>query len=266
MSLEAYFESTAAEWEAIYGRGTVYSAIYGQRLNAALDAVDALRLPPGSAVVDVGCGPGLGAVALANRGFRVTAVDSSPRMIARTLERARAAGVEVRCRLCDVRSLALRDEDFDLAFVVGVSEWLETLDQAFRELARVLLPGGALVLTGDNSWAISSLLDPLQNPLVVPFKRALGKMARRVMPWRQPIRVHPRSRGDLEAALRRAGLAPAGGTTLGYGPFTFFNVKLVSEAMGHRLHRRLADVRWLRDAGLVHVLAARKLTPPSAPG
>jgi SAM-dependent methyltransferase len=265
MLVKRYFESTATEWESIYRRQTLYATIYRERLKVALEQAAELGLE-GAAAVDIGCGPGLGTVGLLQRGLRVHAIDSSKAMVRRTLAKARAEGWDGRVRglVSDVRDLPLSDGAFDLAFVVGVSEWLERLERPLREIARVLRPGGALVLTGDNRFALSSLIDPLHSPLVVPLKRALGFVARRFL-RRRPLRIHPRSRGALEAALRRAGLVPTKMTTLGFGPFTLFNQSIVPDSIGHSIHDRLSEFRWLKSAGLVHVIVARKLMRASAP-
>jgi ubiquinone/menaquinone biosynthesis C-methylase UbiE len=273
MTLAAYFEDTFPEWEAVYHRRTVYATIYQERLAAALRCVDELGLEAGAPAVDLGCGPGRGAIALARRGLKVHAVDASRRMVDKTLQRARSEGVEalVEGSVSEVQTLALPDAAFELAFVVGVSEWIEAIDRPLAEIARVLRPGGALVMTADNSWALSSLLDPLQNPLVVPLKQALGRALGRLWPRRRPTRLHPRSRRAIEEALRHAGLMPSAARTLGFGPFTLFNQELLPDALGRTLHWRLEALAgrplpWLRSAGLVHVLVARKLTPASAPG
>jgi SAM-dependent methyltransferase len=269
--LREYFESTTDDWEAIYRSPTLYARLYRERLDGALGCVDQLQLV-GSAV-DIGCGPGLGTCGLLERGFRVLAVDASARMVERTLARARARGLHsaVRGARCDIQHLGLSDGAFDLAFVVGVSEWMPALERPLAEIARVLRVGGALTLTADNSWALARLLDPLLHPLGVPTKRGLGRALRLVWPSRRPLRVYPRSRAQLESALRRAGLTVTVARTLGYGPFTLFNQRLVPDSLGHALHERLASlaargVPWLDCAGLSHVLVARKLTPPSAPG
>src|SRR5205814_10456308 len=140
------------EWEEVYRRKTLYAAIYRQRLQAALERVDELRLPPGSAAVDIGCGPGLGTTGLARRRLAVYAVDASTRMVERTLARAGADGLGASVRGCvaDIRALPFADGRFALAFVVGVSEWLESLEQPLAEVARILRPGGWLVLSADN--------------------------------------------------------------------------------------------------------------------
>jgi SAM-dependent methyltransferase len=269
MRVERYFDETFDEWEAIYRRRTVWASIYQRRLRAAVESVDRLRLARGSVALDVGCGPGLGTVCLGRRGFTVHAVDVSRRMVDRTLARARreCVGAAVRGTVGDLRALAFSDGAFHLVLAVGVSEWLPSLEPALAEIARVLGPGGHLVMTADNSAALSYLLDPLSNPLVVPCKRALGRALRRLWPARSPMRTYARSAAALERALRRAELEPAGSSTLGFGPFTFLTRPLLPDGAGRALDRWLSALARparspLRGAGLVHVLVARKIVCP----
>lgn len=261
--LRDYFTATLSDWETIYERRTVYATIYQQRLRAALHAVDALQLGAGRVAIDIGCGPGLGSAALARRGFCVHTVDTSAEMLARTRERLRDERLQARGTRCDVGALSFAGGTFDLVFVVGVSEWLESLERPLAEIARVLAPGGHVVMTADNRWALSCMVDPLQHPLVVPVKRALGVLARRLVARPRPLRTHSRSRRTLDRALRQAGLTATSFSTLGYGPFTVFNRAIVSEPVGHALQRGLAalaryGISPLRSAGLVHVVVARK--------
>jgi SAM-dependent methyltransferase len=264
MLVGQYFAATVPSWEEIYRRPTVYSTIYQERLQTALRLVDTLALARPCQALDIGCGPGFGTVGLASRGLSVHSVDVVSEMVDITLRRARGEGVQARVRgaVSDIASLPFADGVYDLAFVIGVSEWLETLDPALSEVARVLKPGAHLVLSADNSWALASLLEPLQHPLVVPVKRALGRASRRIWPRRRLPRTRAYSMRELDAALQRAGLRIVRSLTVGFGPFSFFNWTL-SEPLGLSLHRRLerlADrgMPLVRDAGLTHVILAQK--------
>ncbi|MCX6026264.1 MAG: class I SAM-dependent methyltransferase [Chloroflexi bacterium] len=57
--------------------------------------VEELDLPPGSSILDVGCGTGRHAVELARHGYRLTGVDISDGMLEQAARAAREAGVEV---------------------------------------------------------------------------------------------------------------------------------------------------------------------------
>jgi demethylmenaquinone methyltransferase/2-methoxy-6-polyprenyl-1,4-benzoquinol methylase len=95
---------------------------------------------PGDAVLDACCGTGDLALACARLGGRVTGLDFSPRM----LERARAKSASVRWLQGDLLALPFPDESFDAATVGFGIRNVADLDGAFRELRRVLRPGGRL--------------------------------------------------------------------------------------------------------------------------
>ncbi len=58
--------------------------------------LEELSLPPGSAILDVGCGTGRHSLELAKRGYAVTGLDLSAQMLARAAAAARANGLDVR--------------------------------------------------------------------------------------------------------------------------------------------------------------------------
>ena len=74
--------------------------------------VDALGLAPGMRVLDVGCGPGRHALALAARGITVHGVDLSPEFVA--LARDASTGMSATFEVLDVRDLTFHRE-FDAA-------------------------------------------------------------------------------------------------------------------------------------------------------
>ena len=81
-------------------------------------SVEAGELPPGR-VLEVGCGTGTNAVWLAQRGFRVVALDLSERAIARARDRAAKAGVNVDFRVADFLGGGIAGP-FDAAYDRGV--------------------------------------------------------------------------------------------------------------------------------------------------
>src|SRR5215210_5407230 len=127
-TLDAYFHDRSGFWRDIYGGSDVYSVIHQRRLAIALDWVDRLGLKSEASVLEIGCGAGVTAVALAERGLRVHATDTVPAMVAQTRKRAQAAGVGERLtvRLDDVQALALEDAGFDVVIALGVIPWLSS--------------------------------------------------------------------------------------------------------------------------------------------
>jgi len=102
---------------------------------------------PGRAL-DLGCGTGTNAIALARRGWRVTAVDFSVKAVRTAHRKARAAGVEVEFRCADVTRLEGLGGPFDYALDIGCLLGLrpeERLRYA-ETVARLLRPGGDYML------------------------------------------------------------------------------------------------------------------------
>ncbi len=75
------------------------------RISALFEREEEGRQPPYGPVLDLGCGSGIWAVKLAERGWNVTGVDFVPKALRRARERAREAGVEVRLVEGDVTEL-----------------------------------------------------------------------------------------------------------------------------------------------------------------
>jgi 2-polyprenyl-3-methyl-5-hydroxy-6-metoxy-1,4-benzoquinol methylase len=263
---KAYFQVTATAWRDIYAKTDLYSQLYQQRRSIVLGMVDELALPPEARVLEVGCGPGLTTVALAQRGFTVLAVDTAPNLIAMTLALADNSGVghRISTALCDVGSLAARHEAFDLVVMVGVTEWLDSLQEPMAEIARVMKPGSHLIVTGDNSWALHCVLDPVLNPMLAPLKRGFRTLLQR---WRmrEPVPVcHLRSIRKLVASFEAAGLRRIRTRTFGFGPFSILKRKPLPDQLGSKVHRALqslADRGWPILASMGHVSVALAMKP-----
>jgi 2-polyprenyl-3-methyl-5-hydroxy-6-metoxy-1,4-benzoquinol methylase len=109
-----------------------------------------LAVPPGTRVLDVGCGVGRWSALLAARGASVIGIDLSPTMIQEAARRANARGVADRCRFL-VQDLAELDAGatFDLILGVTVLQHIldpESLRAAVQRIAEHLAPGGRIVL------------------------------------------------------------------------------------------------------------------------
>jgi SAM-dependent methyltransferase len=98
--------------------------------------------PPGSSVLDAGCGPGDDARWMALRGFRVTAIDASEGMLAEA--RRRGGADRVAFRLGDLVS-DLGSGPYDAALSNFGALNCVPLAAAARNLASVLAPGAPLV-------------------------------------------------------------------------------------------------------------------------
>ena len=269
-----HFASTASTWKMTYEENTLSAVIYQERSAAAFDWIDGLAFRAGTPVLEVGCGAGLSTVALAQRGFTVTAIDSVPAMIQLTNELATDRNVagRVRASVADVHNLPFSDCSFSLVVALGVLPWLHSPDRALDEIARVLRPGGFLLATVDNSLRLNNWLDPRLNPALSPPRRFLGDWLRRLGIMgkdREPTLVRMDSPGRFDNAVTRTGLEMVRRTTIGFGPFTFWNRRILSDPTGMQLHRKLQDladrgIRLVDSLGAHYVVLARRPTTFSA--
>lgn len=98
-------------------------------------------LRSGQRILDAGCGPGGNGAWLASHG-RVVGVDVS----ADALRFVRARRSEIVPAFASITELPFRSESFDAAIEVTVLNQVEEDARAVAELARVVRPGGAVVL------------------------------------------------------------------------------------------------------------------------
>lgn len=104
---------------------------------------------PGPEVLNAGSGAGSLTLRLVDLGLRVTSVDASARLCdwTRAALRARAAAEANPVIAGDLERLSLPDDAFDAAVCAEVLEHLDDDAAALAELARVLRPGGLLIVT-----------------------------------------------------------------------------------------------------------------------
>ncbi|MFE7558878.1 methyltransferase domain-containing protein [Kitasatospora sp. NPDC057500] len=140
-----------------------YSPAEARRLGDQADTLAGLlhadtAYPPGSRVLEAGCGVGAQTVHLldSSPGALLTAADVSADSLAKARARvaAHAPGANVRWHHGDLHRLPFADDSFDHVFVCFVLEHLADPAAALAALRRVLRPGGTLtVIEGDHGTA-----------------------------------------------------------------------------------------------------------------
>ena len=170
-------------------------------------AVSVARVRPGERVLDVASGSGDLARAFAARGAQVCMSDINGPMLARGRDRLLDAGRMTPAVRCDAERLPFASASFDCVSVGFGLRNMTHKDAALAEMARVLKPGGRLLVL-----EFSQVWKPLQKPYdlyslhVLPW---LGeKVAGDAAAYRylaESIRMHPDQR-TLAGMLERAGL------------------------------------------------------------
>jgi demethylmenaquinone methyltransferase/2-methoxy-6-polyprenyl-1,4-benzoquinol methylase len=142
-------------------------------------ATAVLGLPPGAEVLDLCCGTGDQATSLHRRGARVAAADFCVPMLAIARHKfARLAGPRPGPLAADALALPFPDRRFDGATVSFGLRNVADLDRSLRELARVLKPGGKLVVLD----ATSPERQPLRGLYLFYFRHLLPRIARLLSP------------------------------------------------------------------------------------
>jgi ubiquinone/menaquinone biosynthesis C-methylase UbiE len=190
--LERYFREVASHLED----GRLAYAPWNQRqldlqfrlLSHA--ANEALRrwVPPGSVVLDVGCGHGA-LLESATPEYRMIGVDFVPEMLVWARRRGYAAVVHA-----DASSLPFPDARFDAVLCTEVLNQYADADRLIAELARVCCPGGRVMISTMNKHSLLRIAFRIARKL-----RGRGRM---------PVPMVQRSFGELVAIAARKRLDP----------------------------------------------------------
>jgi len=152
MADNALFDSKADTYDSWY---TTPLGAYEDELENALvfRHVGGVR---GKTVLDVGCGTGLYSIRLSESGADVTAVDISLKMIEIARRKAQVRGQYIWYDEADMAKLPYENRTFDMVVSITALEFAVDPLLALMEMARVLRPGGKLVvgvLNNDSPWA-----------------------------------------------------------------------------------------------------------------
>ena len=171
--------------------------------------------------LDVGAGRGIASYALARSGFAVTALEPDPSAVVGTAA-IRGLAAEARLRIEVVEEFSERlpfvDGTFDVVFARAALHHMRDLDDACREMFRVLRPGGMLIAAREHVISKETDLEAFldQHPLhhlyggehafvldrYVGALRAVGFSAIEVLaPLKSPINLFPYTIETLRTAV-----------------------------------------------------------------
>lgn len=209
------FAAMAREWWEPDGKFAPLHAMNPARLTYIRDALCARferdgREPAslrGLAIADIGCGGGLLCEPLARLGADVTGIDPAGDAIEAARAHAAAMGLSIDYRAERAETLAAAGEAFDAVLALEVVEHVPDVPAFLALLARLVRPGGLMILSTINRTLKSYAL------------AIVG--AEYVLRW-LPVGTHQWDRfvtpGELERALASAGLRESGRRGMVFNP------------------------------------------------
>lgn len=164
-------------------------------------ALTSLRL------LDIGCGGGLVAEPMARQGASVTAIDPAENNIKCARLHARQQGLEIDYRACRAEDVVSKGEIFDVVLCLEVVEHVPDVPAFIKEIAKLVAPGGLLILSTINRTMKSFAL------AIVGAEYVLQWLPKGTHQWDRFIKVE-----ELKDCLDQAGLKPQATAGLEFSP------------------------------------------------
>lgn len=198
----AHFDALAAQWWDPRGPMRPLHAMNTLRIDWVTR-----RLGARHRVLDVGCGAGLAAEALARRGLEVMGLDAAPQAIEAARAHAAQDDVPVQYRCGTAEDLVAEGARFEAITALEVIEHVPDPQDFLLTLSRLLAPGGVMFVSTMNRTLASLAVAKIGAEYIA-----------RLLPvgthqWRQFIPP-----AELATLGRQAGLAMVDSTGLRYAP------------------------------------------------
>ncbi len=187
-------------------------AAEGKLHPADILVAEVAHLPAGRAL-DLACGAGRNAVWLAERGWRVMAVDFSPVALAMAREHAAERGVEVEWVESDLRAYEPPQRAFDLVLVLYLHVPPEERRAVLARAAGALAPGGTFLLVGHHLANLGTKAPGPSDPAVLYTPEEIagelpGLRVIRAQRVARPVVVDDRQAVAIDALVRAVFLPP----------------------------------------------------------
>ena len=110
-------------------------------------------------VIDAGCGSGTKSLHLARRGYRVIGLDISESILEEARKAATQSGLasQIELRRADLTNIDLPTQSAKRVICWGVLMHVPAIDKAVAELARIVAPGGTIVISEGNRRSVQSV-------------------------------------------------------------------------------------------------------------
>jgi 2-polyprenyl-6-hydroxyphenyl methylase / 3-demethylubiquinone-9 3-methyltransferase len=214
----AKFTAMAAEWWDPKGKFKPLHKFNPIRLRFIRDTVeDHFQLAPdsrrpftGLRVLDIGCGGGLVSEPMARLGATVTAVDASEANIKTAMTHAAQSGLDIDFRAGTIEELLETGEaPFDIVLNLEVVEHVADPDQFLQDCARLVKPGGLMLVATLNRTAKAFAL------AIFGAEYVLGWLPRGTHEFEKFLRPD-----EIDRPLRQAGLEVDPPQGVSFNPIT----------------------------------------------
>ncbi|HLT26802.1 MAG TPA: bifunctional 2-polyprenyl-6-hydroxyphenol methylase/3-demethylubiquinol 3-O-methyltransferase UbiG [Zeimonas sp.] len=202
----AKFQALAAKWWDPHSEFRPLHEINPLRL----DWIDGLAALSGKRALDVGCGGGILAESMAQRGARVRGIDLAERSLQVAELHALESGVAVEYERISAEDLAAREPGaWDVVTCMEMLEHVPDPESTVRACARLVAPGGLVFFSTINRNAKAFLF------AIVGAEYLLRMLPRGTHEYDKFIRP-----SELAGAARRSGLEPVAMSGMTYNPIT----------------------------------------------
>ena len=161
----------------------------------------------GLRLLDIGCGGGLVAEPLTRLSAEVVGIDATARNVEVARVHAAEGGLTIDYRHAAAEDLAEAGESFDTVLALEIVEHVASLDAFVAASARMVRPGGLMVVATLNRTLKAFAL------AIIGAEYVLGWLPRGTHDWKRFVRP-----SELEAAMRASGLALAETAGVAFNP------------------------------------------------
>jgi 2-polyprenyl-6-hydroxyphenyl methylase/3-demethylubiquinone-9 3-methyltransferase len=154
VNTEQFFDERSPNWSDHYTSDPRFRRRY-ERIAKFL-----LRVLPAEIgrAFDAGCGSGVFSRVLAEGGWKVTAIDASPEMIAEAQTNSSGA---IDFEVCSIDNYPVAPRSYEAIISLSMLEYVEDDDMAIAKFASLLRPGGVLVVSVPNRSGLLRKLEGL---------------------------------------------------------------------------------------------------------
>lgn len=169
LKVAGHFDGLVKAYADAYTNGSFFSYFFNQRLKIVFDFLERHNH---ATVLDVGCGPGMMAEYCVDRKFEFFGIDISEKMINECVNKFGHID-STHFSVGKIQNLEFPNTFFDLVLCMGVLEYVDAdeIDDAVSEMARVLKPGGTIIISLMNKSSFFVWNRVWRNSLLKRFTR-----------------------------------------------------------------------------------------------